>query len=253
MSNISHLIETTNIEQNDENIDVNENNESPNSDIDPALNDKTVDDGERADNDHAYYSEKKEIEQPRSKFICSICDQEFEIKRYLIAHIKWKHCDEECQIKQKISSKEKSQNHKCNVCGKLFNSRTITGHINSHFADEENQIQCMFCDKPFSTDSNLKRHVKSAHEVEKKLKCERCDYSTYRKDNLERHLIMAHTDSTEGRLFECELCGINMKRKDNLKEHTKICTGKKKYMCEKCSKVSKTKNALWMHMKRYHS
>jgi len=196
--------------------------------------------------DHDYYEEKVK----RRKIICSICSKKFQTRKYLIAHIRWKHCDEEDKVKQRNVSLEKSQNSKCNICGKVFNSRKIREHVKNHFDDEK--LQCLYCDKMFSNESHLNRHVLSHHEVEKKYKCDSCNYTATRKDNVDRHFLLLHTNIAKDPQFECELCGENMKTKDSLKKHRSKCHGKKQFMCEKCSKTAKTKAALWKHIQRYH-
>ena len=96
--------------------------------------------------------------------------------------------------------------------------------------DDEN-YECEFCDKRFSSESNVRRHIKNVH-YKKDLKCPKCEFKTSRKDNLDRHMFVKHKN--ESFLFECKTCGQKMARKDNLKDHTSKCNGKKKFISDRC-------------------
>jgi hypothetical protein len=139
--------------------------------------------------DYAYSTE--DVIPVNDTFICGICNKKFSKKKYLCAHVQWKHCDEETKQAQQMSSKEKSLNRSCDICGKLFNSRTISAHIKSHIND--NKFQCQLCDKIFTSDSNVRRHIENDHEGITAFTCEKCDFKTKRKDNMYRHTSTKHT------------------------------------------------------------
>ena len=48
---------------------------------------------------------------------------------------------------------------------------------------------CNYCNKNFSEKRNMKRHIKSKHEVTN-LGCEKCEFTTDRIDCLKRHIEM---------------------------------------------------------------
>ena len=60
--------------------------------------------------------------------------------------------------------------------------------------DDEN-YECEFCDKRFSSESNVRRHIKNVH-YKKELKCPKCEFKTSRKDNLDRHMFVKHTNES---------------------------------------------------------
>jgi uncharacterized Zn-finger protein len=88
------------------------------------------------------------------------------------------------------------------------------------------QFQCSICNKTFSTNTNLQRHIKTVHEKIKRFTCAHCPKSFYRKEHLQRHIARCHTftnDSTtnSNRPFECDIdnCGKFFKTKRDLKLH----------------------------------
>ena len=205
---------------------------------------------EMDNNDHAYSCEEEEV-KPEVKFICAICDQNFGKKKYLVAHVKWQHCGPATKESQKVQSKAKSLNRKCNICGDLFNSRTIKDHMQSHSIDEK--FQCEYCDNKFASEFNVKRHILNIHEQKKKLRCDKCAFQTNRMDNLNRHKMNTHSADEEKTLYECDICGDKMTRNDHMKEHRKTCQGRKKFLCEKCSKKCLTKEALRKHLEVFQT
>ena len=49
-------------------------------------------------------------------------------------------------------------------------------------------INCLICETSFSTQTNLKIHVKSVHEKYKPHKCSICDYSCSLKEKMKVHV-----------------------------------------------------------------
>ena len=47
-------------------------------------------------------------------------------------------------------------------------------------------IECKYCLKRFKSEDNVKRHIKSVHNLENSLKCDDCRKNFTRQDNLTR-------------------------------------------------------------------
>ena len=76
---------------------------------------------------------------------------------------------------------------------------------------------CNYCNKNFSEKSNLKRHIKSKHEVTN-LRCEKCEFKTDRIDFLKRHIESKHYQNK----IKCPECSVEFGRKDSMEKHKKI-------------------------------
>ena len=75
---------------------------------------------------------------------------------------------------------------------------------------------CNYCNKKFSEKRNMKRHIKSKHEVTN-LGCEKCEFTTDRLDFLKRHIESKHYQNKIKRPD----CSVEFGRKDNLVRHMK--------------------------------
>ena len=59
--------------------------------------------------------------------------------------------------------------------------------------DQKNHIvKCPQCDKKYSHQISLKRHLKKHSKESEEFVCNKCDYKTPRKDNLRRHQVSVH-------------------------------------------------------------
>ena len=95
----------------------------------------------------------------------------------------------------------------------------------------ENVFNCTECPKKFSTNTNLRKHVKSTHEKEY-IECSLCKDKIC-STKLKRHKIACEKKNTT--VF------VDVEKK---KEKT--------YPCEKCEKVFSFKHARLNHIKYFH-
>ena len=75
---------------------------------------------------------------------------------------------------------------------------------------------CKYCSTNFSEKRNLKRHIKSKHEVTN-FRCQKCEFTTTRKDKLREHTFSKHY----GNKFKCPECSEEFSRNDSLARHMK--------------------------------
>ena len=55
------------------------------------------------------------------------------------------------------------------------NPSTLQEHVAEHHFDQANRaFQCIYCSKSFPTDTAMKQHVESSHDLENPYKCEWC-------------------------------------------------------------------------------
>ena len=96
--------------------------------------------------------------------------------------------------------------------------------------ENDHPYQCEICDKRFSRNWSLKKHVKTVHEGVKNHQCRICNKSFGTLSNLKRHLKSVHEKKKD---FQCNLCNKTFSRKINLMNH-KIEVHKIHLVCQTC-------------------
>ena len=89
--------------------------------------------------------------------------------------------------------------------------------------DENHQLnivkkhKCPSCDKHFTHQNSVSRHISAVHEGKKPYVCEICGASFSQNKNLAVHVAAKH----EGKKpFQCELCGVSYREKRCLQRHS---------------------------------
>ena len=86
---------------------------------------------------------------------------------------------------------------------------------------------CKYCDTNFSQKGNLKRHIKSIHEVVN-FSCESCEFTTTRKDKLREHINSKHYQKK----FKCQEVNRNDNLARHMKNHVDISTRVTEQLCK---------------------
>ena len=77
--------------------------------------------------------------------------------------------------------------------------------------------KCPSCDKHFTHQNSVSRHISAVHEGKKPYVCEICGASFSQNKNLAVHVAAKH----EGKKpFQCELCGVSYREKRCLQRHS---------------------------------
>lgn len=163
-----------------------------------------------------------------SLFKCSKCgpaERDFKDIVAFDIHMKW-HYEKvshsgrkaDCGWKTGSGTKEKplvSGEFKCDVCSKIFKSRTyLWAHMNQH---KDKRFSCDICGRKFTYKCNLKSHL-ITHQESRPFECDVCNKAFKMKSLLASHKILHGAPSP----FKCEICGKGLTRKQNLKSHYKI-------------------------------
>ena len=77
--------------------------------------------------------------------------------------------------------------------------------------------KCPFCDKHFTFQNSVSRHISAVHERKKPYVCEICGASFSQHKNLAVHVRAKHEESKP---FQCELCGASYAEKRCLQRHS---------------------------------
>ena len=218
--------------------------------------------------------QKVEAEKPKWKRTCSYCYQKFCDKQAKNRHIKNHHTD----IFDTISEVEMDfDNSTMNNGDDVFDVSNVVSSILEEIVNTVVNIsrknctqKCPECEKSFSHQISLKRHLKE-HTVELKyIQCdiENCEFKTLRKDTWWRHRRRIHKvfnmnfvalrDSGKSSDYICKMCKENFKSDANLFEShlvSKACRTKMhninndgRYQCDLCPSSYTTKNGLTTHM-----
>ena len=115
---------------------------------------------------------------------------------------------------------DKERPHKCDVCGKGFNSPAVLKrHIMCHTSYKP--YVCDICGKTFTEKGQLKSHH-VVHTGDKPFACDICELTFARKSKLKLHYIV-HTG--EKKKHQCDVCGRGFHILGHLQDHLRTHTG----------------------------
>ena len=110
--------------------------------------------------------------------------------------------------------------------------------------------QCIHCEKGFTQEHALKRHVTSFHTGLKKYKCNVCYQEFETPNELKQHL---QTDHIVANVVKCHLCEKTFAKNNNLKAHIeRIHLKLKNHQCDFCEKSFSHKKQLDKHIIGVH-
>jgi len=108
---------------------------------------------------------------------------------------------------------------------------------------------CEQCAYKTTDSSNLKRHVKTKHEMVS-YKCDQCDYTSPRKDTLKNHVEGRHMH--DGASYLCDKCDYKTNRKKYLNVHIQTKHGGIFFSCKECEYKATQKGNLKAHVQSHH-
>jgi len=142
---------------------------------------------------------KIHIEGPR-KYPCHLC----KYSNWSLAH-----------LKIHILTHSNEKNEICSQCGKAYVHRSfLLTHIKSAHVVQKITFKCLVCDKDFSSQESLKRHL-LIHQGLKQHECHLCGKSCVQLSNLHTHQRLVHKLLP----FKCESCDETFRYKEELKNH----------------------------------
>ena len=112
------------------------------------------------------------------------------------------------------------------------------------------RFQCKKCDKSFSREEGLNRHLSVHDKNRKKYKCSICDYPFTSPQSRDTHISSIHGGKKP---FLCSQCSFSSALQGPLKNHIKsVHEGKRPYSCDQCNKTYKDKQGLQIHISSVH-
>ena len=134
----------------------------------------------------------------------------------------------------------------CELCDKGYSSnRNLKMHIKRAHT-KQRDFSCNICEKCFVTNSDLTKH-KMIHSDKKAFQCNICDKSFTYKSDLTRHSSV-HLDV---KAFECDMCPKSFKDVGTLRKHKVIHNGFKPFHCDMCDKSFRRRVELFNHHKHH--
>lgn len=160
----------------------------------------------------------------RKNYLCSLCSEIFTKFSHLLSHDSTVHIDMpksfNCEKCGKLFiSKERLEIHKmvhreklfkCQLCQKKFTQqKTLDKHLNVHIGS----YTCQKCDFKAHDAYDLKIHEKR-HSLVKNHSCEECEKTFSTQSSLNRHIHGIHKKIL---LFHCDLCDYSTVQPSSLK------------------------------------
>lgn len=213
-------------------------------------------------------SEKQEqtkdfFETPDFKYICHVCNEQFENFLGLHIHTKKIHdtvpqvqctCSKilftraQLNLHKKLHSSAKS--FKCNFCDRIYShQQSLQNHLKKmHKDDGKVNYNCNSCPRKFDNERKLKVHERCHQSNEKKMihSCPftNCDKKFTKSVNVQSHVKTVHIRE---RNFLCSDCGKSFGTKGALKEHQIIHSSEYPFSCKFCAKKFKNMPRLKTH------
>lgn len=176
-----------------------------------------------------------------------------ESKRHLI-HCKHPECNLSFKRRDALDRHEYTHDgvkkYVCDICdAKYITQSHLKRHTrSSHQIQTDDKIKCQHesCGKEFTSTTSMKRHYKIRHVKGKIYSCNECDEKFYRKNQLKQH----STKHTGIFPYYCPTCG---KGSINLKQHEHHMVGHKTHQCSICGEILQKWSQLLDHKKAKHS
>ncbi|KAL0808600.1 hypothetical protein ABMA28_013041 [Loxostege sticticalis] len=207
----------------------------------------------------------KHMNEHTSNHVCDVCGKCFLLVERLRVHVrlhsevemKCDRCDKifvtKPALKSHIRYVHERKPFACSICDESFPTyRKRLQHFVERHGRTPLSLHCDQCDKTFSSNNSLNRHVKYQHLMmpkEAKHTCEDCGRKFRSKRNLTGHMLVHSGEKNH----ECEVCKKKFGRLSSLKEHLKIHRNDKRWSCGACAACFVQKCSLKNHIRVHHA
>jgi len=158
-----------------------------------------------------------------------------------------KNLDEHVMFYHTHVNDESILKYQCSICGKKFKRQnSLAEHELTH---NPKTFKCSHCNRGFSHDRYLERHIISVHG-DRKYPCEICGKKFTTQEYVKVHYNSVHLEHSERR-HKCDICGQGFNKKMAFRSHMNKHQGLKPFLCPapECDKCFSDDTA-WSHHKR---
>ena len=142
-----------------------------------------------------------------------------------------------------ILQRKENYKHLCHVCDFATHAKAfLIRHLQVHGIGDR-----LKCDKDFSAESCLQRHIKTHKSVSQQ--CSECCKMYRTAMSLKKHITLMHSEKR----LECDECEKMFSTISRLNFHKKAVHVLKSFKCDQCKFRSKTNSYLKAHINRVHN
>ncbi|XP_055608688.1 zinc finger protein ZFP2-like [Uranotaenia lowii] len=191
------------------------------------------------------FPQKKDLQghmltHAEKRFSCKVCEIKFSLRSERSSHMR------ECHPSEAYPKEKAGKALTCSTCGEVFHA--ITKFSNHMLLHGERVMHCTACPKKFHTYARLQKHMR-AHRAEEHSKCSICDKTFSQECNLKRHISGMHMK--DGRYF-CMCCPLMFDFPEELRAHREANhLNELEYKCTICEKAFATNQSFAIHKKRH--
>jgi len=219
-----------------------------------------------ADHKKTFHLEKSRLKAKSHKYQCEECGKKISSPECLRLHVDaihrgikhpcphcpystgWpKNLHEHIMFYHTHVNDESILKYQCSICGKKFKRQnSLAEHELTH---NPKTFKCSHCNRGFSHDRYLERHVVSVHG-DRKFPCEICGKKFTTQEYVKTHYNSVHLEHSERR-HKCDICGQGFNKKMAFRSHMNKHQGLKPFLCpaSECDKCFSDDTA-WSHHKR---
>lgn len=206
---------------------------------------------------------------------CEICKREFKSSHSLKIHMQLHEVDKQksfecfmCKrtcvnfylLKRHLNKQHAFSNGEsyiCDICPKVFSKKNqYVPHMRIHkekalIASGEG-LKCSYCDSTFGSQYRLNHHIGRVHTMTSAVTCKICSKVMKHHDYLKIHMENIHGAVSR---IPCDICGNRLKNDKVWKAHMERHREEQTladYICSECGHISKSKKALYCHVKLQH-
>lgn len=182
-------------------------------------------------------------------FTCSDCGRSFQ-RKSTFEHHSQMHVVRTCRsCNRQFTNRSCYREHRtqCEPDAKPDKS-TVPRNRRSNIRDPAVFI-CDYCNKKYSTRSQLKNHILWIHMDHRPHQCQWCGKRFFTFARMAEHSVV----HTRARNFECDICGAKLVSKMAAVYHRRRHTGEKPYKCEDCEASFISSSRRLEHAKRKHN
>lgn len=205
-------------------------------------------------------SPRKLNSQINKKYVCKVCGAQkakaADLYSHMIFHgpkkFKCDQCDKtffrRLDLREHKHAHTGEKPYQCEICGRCYaTSSGLCYHKRIHRGEK---FTCATCNKVFTHQISLSRHLLHVHGSNKKFQCTvpECSKIFYLPSELTRHQIW-HSGIKN---FVCEVCGNRFFTGASLRKHMNIHIAMQ-FTCKVCGKAYYLRSSLLYHMNTHHN